>query len=462
MEDNSLAERRESSRLPIEIEFAYTVLSPPEESGTKRHASTKNISAAGLLFENEKQIPIDTEVKLTLNMPGEPHKSFEVSGKVARIEKLYPSRNFDIGINFTKISAEQKEEIKKRIERMNIIKLLEKINKKEVSDLHLTVNSPPMVRCYGKLNPLDEAPLSSAELKQMLYTILSEEQKRHFEAERDLDFAFSPSPDARYRASIYQQRGTVEAVFRNIIPIRIEELGLPEIIAGLCYFRDGIIIIGGTTGCGKTTTITAMIDIINKERGGVILSLERPIEYIHKNIKGIVKQREVGVDVPSFGVGLRAALRQDPDIIVVGEVLDVETIETALQAAETGHLVITSLHATDVLQVFDRIVSFFPTEQRDFIYTRLSHSLKAIIIQSLLPHKSGVGRVLATEVCVATTAVKRIIYSSNFTELPSVIQTGSQHKMHLMQDSIRKLFEQDLISAETYDTYSKKIGEAKH
>ncbi|MCX5703453.1 MAG: ATPase, T2SS/T4P/T4SS family, partial [Candidatus Omnitrophica bacterium] len=184
-------------------------------------------------------------------------------------------------------------------------------------------------------------------------------------------------------------------------------------------------------------------------------------EYIHKNIKGIVKQREVGVDVPSFGVGLKAALRQDPDIIVVGEALDSETIETALQAAETGHLVITSLHATDAVQVFDRIVSFFPPEQRGFVYARLSHSLKAIIIQSLLPHKSGVSRVLATEVCVVNTAVRRIIYSGNFTELPSVMQMGSQYKMYLMQDSIRKIFEQDLISAETYDMYTKKLGEGR-
>jgi len=188
----------------------------------------------------------------------------------------------------------------------------------------------------------------------------------------------------------------------------------------------------------------------------VVLSLEKPIEYLHKNIKGIIKQREVGVDVPSFSVGLKAALRQDPDVIVVGEILDAETMETTLQAAETGHLVITSLHATDSVQVFDRIISLFPAEQRAFIYARLSHSLKAIVIQSLLIHKSGIGRVLATEACVVNAAVHRIISSGNFTELPAVIQTGAQNKMHLMQDSIEKLFEQNLINAETYEIYAKK------
>jgi twitching motility protein PilT len=196
-----------------------------------------------------------------------------------------------------------------------------------------------------------------------------------------------------------------------------------------------------------------MIDIINRNKSGVILSLEKPIEYLHKNMKGIVKQREVGTDVSSFAAGLKAALRQDPDVIVVGEVLDADTIETVLQAAETGHLVITSLHAADSVQVFDRIISFFPLDQRSFIYSRLSHSLKAIIIQGLLPHKNGLGRVLSTEVCIVNTAIRRIIHGGDFTQLHSIVQTGSKYKMHLMQDSIDKLFEYGLINAETYGLY---------
>lgn len=457
-----VVERRKAPRLPIEIRVIYSILSESGDLSALHRAVTKNISALGLLFEAEKLIPIDTELKIILNMPGLPPKAFEIEGRVVRIEKLFPSLKFDIGVSFTKISEEQKEEIKVRIERMDILKLLETVNKKEISDLHLTVNSPPIVRCYGKIKPLDDRPLSAEEIKQMLYSILNDEQKKHLESERDLDFSFSLGLDARYRVSIYKQRGVNEAVFRNIIPnIKTrEELGLPEVIEDLCYLKEGIVIIGGTTGSGKTTTITTMIDMINNKRGGVILSLEKPIEYLHKNVKGIVKQREVGVDVPSFGAGLKAALRQDPDVIVVGEILDAETIETALQAAETGHLVITSLHATDSIQVFDRIISFFPPEQRLFIYARLSHSLKAIIIQSLLIHKSGIDRVLATEVCVVSTAVRRMIANGNFTELPIAIQTGSQYKMHLMQDSLERLFEQGLISAETYEMYTKKIGKS--
>lgn len=454
-------ERRTTPRLPVNIKFKYRIVGPRETTSEFAQAITKNIGASGLLFESEKPIPIDTELKIVLTMPGFPPVPFEIEGKVIRIERLLPSLKSDIGIYFEKISEIQKEEIKKRIERMDIMRLLEKINKKEISDLHLTVNSPPMIRCYGEIKPLDkEEPLSDEEIKQMVYSLLSEERKILFEAEKDLSFAFSSSQDTRYRVSIYQQRGKTEVVFRNIMPYikSREELGLPDVIEDICQLKEGLVIIGGTTGSGKSTTITTIVDIINKERGGVILSLEKPIEYLHKNIKGIIKQREVGIDVSSFASGLKAALRQDPDIIVVGEILDVDTIEAALQAAETGHLVITSLHATDTVQVFDRIISFFSLEQRNFAYARLSHSLKVIIIQNLLPHKSGIGRVLATEVCVVNTAVKRMIYSGDFIQLPSAIQMGSQYKMYPIQNSIDKLFEQGLISAETYELYTRKIS----
>jgi twitching motility protein PilT len=424
-----------------------------------RDALTRNISASGLLFETEEQIPIDTELKIMLVMPGGVNKTFELVGRVVRIDKLLPFSRFEIGVHFIIISREQKEEIRKRLERMNIIGLLDRINRQDISDLHLTVDSPPMVRSYGVLKPLDEEPLSAEEIQHMAYSILTDEQKEEFELHMELDFSFSPYLYSRYRVSIYRQRQATEIVFRNIMPnIRTrEELGLPPIIDELCQLKDGIVIIGGTTGSGKTTTICTMMDIINKHRGGVVLSLEKPIEYLHENIKAIVKQREVGVDVPFFANGIRAALRQDADVIVVGEILDFDSIEAALEAAETGHLVITSLHSTDTVQVFDRIISFFPLETRNYVYARLSHSLKAIIIQNLLARRDGIGRVLATEVCVANIAVKRTISSGDFTQLASVIQTSSQYKMHTMQDSLDRLYRQGLISPETYEIYSNRL-----
>lgn len=462
MDNQVLVEQRKAPRLQLQIKFKYIILGPAKDSGITQESVTKNISFSGLLFETKEQISIDTELKIILEMPGIPPEALEIEGRVTRVERL-ASTAFNIGVAFTKISDTQREDIKNRIERMNIVRLLERINKKEVSDLHLTVNSPPMVRCYGKIRSLDDKSLSADEIKQMVYSILTERQRGQFETDKDLDFAFSPSLDSRYRVSIYQQRGTTEVVFRNIIPSikSRQDLGLPEVFEDLCQLKDGIVIIGGATGSGKTTTITTMIDIINRTKGGVILSLEKPIEYLHKNIKGIIKQREVGRDVLTFAAGLKAGLRQDADVIVVGEIIDSDTLETALQAAETSHLVITSIHGTNTVQVLDRILSLFPTEQREFICSRLSHCLKGIIIQQLLLHKSGIERVLATEVCISNNAVQRVISTAEFNQLPSIIQTASQYKMRLMRDSIDRIFEQGLISAETYEMYTKEIGQHK-
>lgn len=454
-----IQEQRLAFRLSIQLKFKFKISSPTkaELSDVVTSSETRNISSSGMLFENNEELPLDTEIDIFLDLPGVPVEVIKFKGKVVRIEKVANGK-YDIGIKFTDISVSQRDQINKRIERMDIIKLLEKINPKEVSDLHLIINSPAMIRTYGLLKPLDDKPLAAEEIKYMIYSILSDEQKKHLEGDKGLDFAFCPSANLRFRVSIYQQRGSIEAVFRTIaseIKLRAD-LGLPDVIEDLAKMKSGIVIIAGPTGSGKTTTITTMIDIINRERGGVILSLEKPIEYLHKNIKGIVKQREVGSDVESFAGGLKASLRQDPDVIVVGEVLDADTIETTIQAAETGHLVITSIHATDTLQVFDRITSFFPKDQWGFICARLSHSLKAVIVQNLLPHKDGKSRVMATEVCTINTAMKRIIYTGEFTQLYSVMQTGSQFKMHLMSASVERLFEQNLISAEIYDAYRRK------
>lgn len=453
--EKGFVDRRKVPRLPIGIKFKYKIInSNTQDAAAIFSAPTKNISCGGMLFESPEQLPINTELNISLQLPGVITKSVGVQGKVIRLEKL-ASGGFDIGVVFSDMSNEAKVIINERIERMNILELLKKSNKKEFSDLHLTVNSPPVVRCYGEIKLLNDQPLSKEEIKEMIYSILSDEQKKSFETTKEMDFAFSPFMDARFRVSIYQQRGVIEVVFRNILPdIKTrEELGLPAVIDDLSLLKSGIIFISGSTGAGKTTTITSMVDTINRQRSCVILMLEKPIEYLHTNIKSIVKQREVGVDVPTFASGLRASLRQDPDVIVVGEALDSDTIETALQAAEIGHLVITSIHATNTVQVFDRILSLFSASQRDFICARLSHSLKAVINQKLLPHKDRIGRVIATEVCIANTAVKRIIMNKDFIQLSSVMQTGAKYGMNLMQDSVAKLFEQGLISAEIYETH---------
>jgi twitching motility protein PilT len=449
------SDRRKASRLTIGIKFKYSIVgSGYHDVKIMLSGVTKNINLLGMLFESPEQIPINAELKIFLQLPGILAADVQVQGKVNRLEKL-ASGGFAIAVAFSDMSKETRELINERIERMDILKLLEKVNKKEFSDLHLTANSPAIVRCYGEIKPLNNNPLSAEEIKHMIFSILSEEQKKSFDLNKEMDFAFTPFVNSRFRVSIYQQRGAIEVVFRNILPnIKTrEELGLPEIIDQLALLKNGIIFVSGSTGAGKTTTITCMVDAINKQRNCVVLMLEKPIEYMHTNIKSIIKQREVGVDVPSFASGIKSSLRQDPDVIVVGEALDADTIETALQAAETGHLVITSIHATDIMQVFDRILSLFPAAQRDFICMRLSNSLRAIIGQKLLLHKSGIGRVIATEVCIANTAVRRTIRNKDFIQLALIMQTGAKYDMHIMQDSVTKLFEKGLISSETYDAH---------
>lgn len=453
-------ERRKAARISSEANFNYEIIDSSGITGPKQSALTKNISATGLLFENKEEIPIGTKLRLVINLPGIPFRSVDLTGEVVRLERLLSSRNYNIGVHFLDIAPDVTPEINKRIERLDILRLLREASRQKASDLHLTNNAPAMIRLYGNIRPLEAgaAALSPEEIRQMVYSILSEKQKQKFEKQKDLDYVFSIEAHLRCRVSVYQQRGNVEVVFR-IIPSEIrsrEEVGLPAIIEDLCRLTNGIVIIAGTTGSGKTTTIATMTDIINRTKGGVVLSLEKPIEYVHKNIKAIVKQREVGVDVPSFAAGLMAGLRQDPDVIIVGEIVDADTIETALNAAETGHLVITSIHAADTLQVLDRLISLFSLEQQAFISGRFSHCLRAIITQALLPRKAGIERVLATEVCVSNYAVKRIISDRNFTQLDSVIQSGAQQGMHLMQASIDKIYEQGLITGETYESYSKR------
>ncbi|MBU1727590.1 MAG: PilT/PilU family type 4a pilus ATPase [Candidatus Omnitrophica bacterium] len=449
-------EKRKERRLRLRVRFKYQIVGDGLKNLTY-HAVSVNISASGLLFETKNQIPLDTVLKIELSLLGEPVSIIELEARVVRLERISDT-TYAIGIEFIDPPAQDKEEIKSRLERTDIYLLLENIDKKDVSDLHLTFNSPPMVRIFGVIKPLSEQILSGEEITEMVYSLLNSEQLAIFEKVRDFDFAFTLRNGSRFRVSVYQQRGVPEVVFRKIqsfIKAR-EELGLPEIIHKISLLKDGIIFVSGPSGAGKTTTINAMVDYINKRRGGVILSLEQPIEYVHKNEKAIVKQREVGIDVTSFASGLRAALRQDPDVIVVGESFDAETLEIVVQAAETGHLVITSIHATDTVQTFERIISLFPAEQRRLLCNRLSQCFRASINQRLLMKKDGTGRVVATEVCVANTAIRRLIYTEDFVQIPSVVQTGSKANMHLMEDSITRLFEEGKISSEVYDMHIKK------
>ncbi|MDP2941297.1 MAG: type IV pilus twitching motility protein PilT [Candidatus Omnitrophota bacterium] len=334
---------------------------------------------------------------------------------------------------------------------MEIRDLLLMCIEKQASDLHLTEKEPPILRVDGALSRTGFPALTKADLKKMLYSILTDPQKDMFERNLELDFSLAlPSMD-RFRVNIHLQKGSVEGAFRRVpkdIPA-IEALGLPPIIIDLARKPNGLVLVTGPTGMGKTTTMAAMINLINNERESLVICIEDPIEFIFANKKSIIKQREVYSDTHSFAEALRHALRQDPNIIVVGEMRDLETISTALTAAETGHLVLATLHTPDAPQTIERIIDVFPSHQQQQVKLQLADSLQAVVSQLLLPHASGKGRVLATEIMLGTAGIRNLIREAEVEQIPTLMQTGSQYGMRTMDKSLKELVQRGLITLDT-------------
>lgn len=347
---------------------------------------------------------------------------------------------------------------------MDLKELLKVTISQNASDLHLTENSPPILRVDGKLVPTNHPPVSRDEVKKAIYGILTDSQKERFERDRELDFSLALEGLERFRVNIHIQRGSVEAALRRIplyVP-SIEDLALPQAIVDFARRPDGLVLVTGPTGSGKTTTLAAMIDLINRERSCMIVAIEDPIEYVHKNKKAVIKQREIYSDTHSFAEALKRCLRQDPDVIVVGEMRDLETIGTTLTAAETGHLVLATLHTPDAAQTIERIIDVFPAHQQQQVRLQLSACLQGVVCQRLLPRAEGEGRVLVTEVLVATPAIRNLIREKAVEQIPTAIQTGSQYGMHTMDSCLRNLFEQGIITFEDAMTQVKNAEEFKH
>ncbi|MFH0762445.1 MAG: type IV pilus twitching motility protein PilT [Candidatus Omnitrophota bacterium] len=346
---------------------------------------------------------------------------------------------------------------------MDIRELLLLCKKRGASDLHITAHEPPILRIDGALHRIESGPIEKAELKKMIYEILTNTQKELFERELELDFSLAlPSLD-RFRVNVHIQRGSVEAAFRRV-PLDIptaELLGLPAIIPELARRSNGLVLVTGPTGMGKTTTLATMIDLINSEREAIIVCIEDPIEFVFQNKKSIIKQREVFADTHSFAAALRHALRQDPNVIVVGEMRDLETISTALTAAETGHLVLATLHTPDAPQTIERIIDVFPPYQQQQVRLQLGDSLQGVVSQLLLPHASGKGRVLATEIMIGTPGIRNLIRESEIEQIPTMMQTGSQYGMRTMDKSLRELVQKGLITGDMALTKVKNPEEFK-
>jgi len=334
---------------------------------------------------------------------------------------------------------------------MEIRELLELAVDKKASDLHLSVGAPPTLRINGQLRFTKMDKLTPADTKKFMEEILSKEQQQSFNKDGEIDLSYSISGLGRFRMNVFKQQGNVSLAIR-VIPTNIpsiEMLSLPPVIKELALKDNGLILVTGPTGSGKSTTLAAMIDLINSQRQCHIITLEDPIEYIHRHKKSLVNQREIGRDSSSFARALRAALREDPDVILVGEMRDLETISTALTAAETGHLVLSTLHTKGAVQTIDRIIDVFPAHQQHQIRIQLAETLLGVVYQKLLPKRDFLGRIAAVEVLISTPAVRNLIREAKTHQIASVMQTGSRYGMQSMDYSIAKLYKEGLISHET-------------
>jgi twitching motility protein PilT len=320
------------------------------------------------------------------------------------------------------------------------------------SDLHLTTATPPQVRVHGKLQRLDQPDLGPAETKQLVYSVMTDAQKKRFEETLELDFSFGIRGLARFRCNVFNQRGAVGAVYR-LIPEEIkgfQELGLPQVLATLAERPRGFVLVTGPTGSGKSTTLAAMLDKINRERREHILTIEDPIEYIHQHKGCLVNQREVHSDTHGFAEALRAALREDPDIVLIGELRDLETTESALRIAETGHLTFGTLHTNSAVQTINRIIDMFPAHQQNQIRTQVSLVLEGIVCQALLPKANGQGRIVALEILVPTPAIRNLIREDKIHQIYSSMQTGQEKVgMQTFNQSLATLYLTRQITLET-------------
>jgi twitching motility protein PilT len=334
--------------------------------------------------------------------------------------------------------------------------LFKELKEKKGSDLHLSPENPPLMRAAGDLVPVFPKQLNHEQNRTLLYEIMNDAQRKQFEAAHDIDFAYEvPALEARFRANIFYGRLGISAVFR-LIPTRIltvEELGLPQTVLKFTHFKKGLVLVTGATGSGKSTTLAAMIDHINKTQKEHILTVEDPVEFVHRSQGCLINQREVGRHTQSFAAALRAALREDPDIILVGEMRDLETIELAITAAETGHLVFGTLHTSSAAKTVDRIINVFPTNQQEQIRTMLAESLKGVIAQQLLKTIDG-KRCAALEILSVTPAVSNLIREGKTFQIPSVIQTGKAEGMQLMDQAIQALLAAKRITLEEAQKYA--------
>jgi twitching motility protein PilT len=334
---------------------------------------------------------------------------------------------------------------------MEITDLLVSTHKNKASDLHLSTGNPPIMRINGDILPIEMPPLDANQTKQMIYAIMTEQQRSEYERDLELDFSIAFSDQMRFRVNAYHTINGPAAVFRTI-PTKIlslDDLKAPEVLRRLCHLHKGLVLVTGPTGSGKSTTLAAMIHYINHHFQRHILTVEDPVEFVHPSVKSLINQREVGASTRSFARALKSALREDPDVILVGELRDLETMQLAMTAAETGHLVFATLHTSSAAKTIDRIIDVFPADDKEMIRAMLSVSLEAVIAQGLYKRADGSGRVAAHEIMLGTPAIRNLIRENKIPQIASMIQMGSKVGMVTMREALNQLHNNGLISTET-------------
>jgi twitching motility protein PilT len=335
---------------------------------------------------------------------------------------------------------------------LTIQELLQIAVEKDASDLHITTHIPPRLRIHGTLISLDHPPLSPSETKNLIYALLTDRQKKMFEEKMELDFSFGIQDLGRFRGNVFMQKGAVAGAFRRFLPVMwsFSQLGLPQRLAQLCYLPRGLVLVTGPTGCGKSTTLACMVNHVNKERAVHIITIEDPIEYFFTPQKSIINQRELYVDTLSYPNALRSVLREDPDVVLVGEMRDLETVESCLRVAETGHLTFSTLHTNSAVETVSRIIDIFPSSYQAQVRVMLSMTLEAVITQALLPHADGKSRVLAMEILIPNAAIRNLIRENKEHQIYAAMQMGQEkYGMQTFNQSLASLYFKEQITYET-------------
>ncbi len=449
---------RQSKRREIHVPFVCWEPDNEERSGEGKDLGTKDISAGGISFVYKEAYQMGTTLYIDLYLPGV-KKPLKADMKVVRIEKEPNRDGFLIGTSFTDLPVQDRLAIDTAVNKNNLQMLLQSVIDGGGSDLHLTVGRSPMVRRKGRIMPMAAEQIEDGEIEAMLYPLLSADRINYFEEKKELDFSFSPDVNTRFRVNMHWQKGQMEATLR-VVPTEVstfEELGLPvNTMKMFCDQPSGLILISGSVGVGKTTTMAAMIEYVNTTQSKVIITIEDPIEYVFTSKRCIIKQRELGSDTSSYVEALDRSLRQDPDVICIGEIKETDCLMAAIRAAETGYLVIATAHGVDAAGTIERIMGMVPSGQKEVFAQSLASSLKGIVYQKLLPGVSG-GQVLATEVLINTGPIYNLIKTNRTTSLSDSLLSGRASGMYPFQISLKNLYEQGLITKEVFERNSKVL-----